>query len=37
MVLCGLTPAVSEVMTLSGFNKILLLAADRSAAMGLLK
>ncbi len=37
MVLCSLTPAVREVMTISGFDNILSLAADRSAAMGLLK
>ncbi len=37
MALCSLTPAVREVMTMSGFDNILSLAADRSAAMGLLK
>ena len=37
MVLCCLTPAVREVMTISGFDNILSLAADRPAALNLLK
>ncbi len=37
LILCSLTPAVREVMTISGFDNILSLAADRSVAMGLLK
>ena len=37
MVLCCLTPAVREVMTISGFDNILALAADRPAALALLK
>jgi anti-anti-sigma factor len=37
LALCCLTPAVKEVMTISGFDNILALAADRSAAMDLLK
>lgn len=37
MVLCGLTPAVREVMTISGFDSILTIAADRAAATDLLK
>lgn len=37
MILCSLTPAVREVMVISGFDNILSLAADRSAAMDLLK
>ena len=36
MVLCNLTAAVREVMEISGFDNILSLAADRSAAMALL-
>lgn len=37
MVLCCLTPAVREVMTISGFDNILSLAADRPSALNLLK
>ncbi len=37
MVLSSLTPAVREVMTISGFDNILSLAADRAAALELLK
>lgn len=37
MILCNLTPAVRDVMTISGFDNILMLAADRSAAMERLK
>lgn len=37
MVLCGLVPAVRDVMTISGFDNILSLAADRPAALALLK
>lgn len=37
LVLCCLTPAVKEVMTISGFDNILSLAADRPAALALLK
>ena len=37
LALCGLSPAVREVMTISGFDNILVLAADRPAAMDLLK
>ena len=36
LVLCSLTAAVREVMEISGFDNILSLAADRSAAMVLL-
>ena len=37
LALCGLVPAVKEVMTISGFDSILPLAADRVAAMGVFK
>ena len=37
MALCGLVPAVRDVMTISGFDNILPLAADRPAALELLK
>lgn len=37
MVLCSLTPAVREVMTISGFDNILVLATDRAAALERLK
>jgi anti-anti-sigma factor len=37
LALCCLTAAVREVMTISGFDNILSLAADRTAAMNLLK
>lgn len=37
MALCGLAPAVRETMTISGFDHILALAADRAAALDLLK
>ena len=37
MVLCNLVPAVREVMTISGFDNILSLAADRPAALERLK
>ena len=37
MVLCSLVPAVRDVMTISGFDNILPLAADRAAALDLLK
>ena len=37
LVLCCLTPAVKDVMTISGFDNILPLAADRAAALELLK
>ena len=37
LVLCNLSPAVREVMTISGFDNILVLAADRPAALDLLK
>jgi stage II sporulation protein AA (anti-sigma F factor antagonist) len=37
MALCSLSATVSEVMTISGFDNILTLAADRAAAMDLLK
>ena len=37
MALCGLVPAVREVMTISGFDTILALAPDRAAALALLK
>ena len=33
----GLAPAVRDVMTISGFDNILPLAADRTAALQLLK
>lgn len=33
LVLCSLTPMVREVMEISGFDKILKLAADRDAAL----
>ncbi len=35
LVLCSLTPMVREVMEISGFDKILTLAADRDAALAL--
>ena len=37
LALCGLAPAVRETMTISGFDHILALAADRAAALDLLK
>lgn len=37
LALCGLVPAVRDVMTISGFDNILPLAADRPAALELLK
>ncbi|MGD9781816.1 MAG: STAS domain-containing protein [Kiritimatiellia bacterium] len=37
LALCGLVPAVRDVMTISGFDNILPLAADRAAALELLK
>jgi stage II sporulation protein AA (anti-sigma F factor antagonist) len=37
LALCCLSPAVREVMTISGFDNILSLAADRPAALDLLK
>lgn len=37
LALCGLVPAVRDVMSISGFDNILPLAADRAAAMDLLK
>ncbi|HOW65627.1 MAG TPA: STAS domain-containing protein [Candidatus Paceibacterota bacterium] len=37
LVLCSLTPSVREVMCLSGFDNILTLAADRSAALRLMQ
>ncbi len=37
MALCSLVPAVHEVMTISGFDNILSLATDRSAAIEQLK
>lgn len=37
MALCQLVPAVSEVMTMSGFDSILTLADDRAAALELIK
>ena len=37
LVLCNLVPAVRDVMTISGFDNILALAADRPAALALLK
>ena len=37
LVLCSLAPAVRDVMTISGFDNILPLAADRAAALQLLK
>ncbi|HPT17115.1 MAG TPA: STAS domain-containing protein [Kiritimatiellia bacterium] len=37
MALCSLAPAVRDVMTISGFDNILPLAADRAAALDLLK
>ena len=37
VVLCNLAPSVREVMALSGFDAILSLAADRSAAVGMFK
>ena len=37
LALCGLVPAVRDVMTISGFDNILPLAADRAAALDLLK
>ena len=37
MALCSLVPAVRDVMTISGFDNILPLAADRPAALALLK
>ena len=37
LVLCCLAPAVRDVMTISGFDNILPLAADRTAALQLLK
>lgn len=37
LALCGLVPAVRDVMTISGFDNILPLAADRAAGLALLK
>jgi anti-sigma B factor antagonist/stage II sporulation protein AA (anti-sigma F factor antagonist) len=37
LALCGLIPAVRDVMSISGFDNILPLAADRAAALDLLK
>ena len=37
LALCCLVPAVRDVMTISGFDNILPLAADRAAALDLLK
>ena len=37
LALCSLVPAVRDVMTISGFDNILPLAADRAAALDLLK
>ena len=37
LALCSLVPAVRDVMTISGFDNILSLAADRAAARELLK
>ena len=37
LALCSLVPAVRDVMTISGFDNILPLAADRAAALALLK
>ena len=37
LALCGLVPAVRDVMTISGFDNILPLAADRAAGLELLK
>ena len=37
LALCSLVPAVRDVMTISGFDNILPLAADRPAALDLLK
>ena len=37
LVLCNLVPAVRDVMTISGFDNIVALAADRPAALALLK
>ena len=37
LALCGLVPAVRDVMSISGFDNILPLAADRAAALELLK
>ena len=37
LALCSLVPAVRDVMTISGFDNILPLAADRAAALELLK
>ena len=37
LALCRLAPAVRDVMTISGFDNILPLAADRAAALELLK
>ena len=37
LALCGLVPAVRDVMSISGFDNILPLAADRAAALDLLK
>ena len=37
LALCGLVPAVRDVMTISGFDNILPLAADRAGALDLLK
>ena len=37
LALCCLVPAVRDVMTISGFDNILPLAADRAAALELLK
>jgi anti-anti-sigma regulatory factor len=36
MALCSLTAAVREVMSISGFDSILMLAADRAAALDVL-
>ncbi len=36
LVLCSLAPAVQEVLALSGFDAILTVAPDRSAALALL-
>ena len=37
LALCCLTPAVKEVMCISGFDNILQLAADRTAGLDLVK
>ena len=37
LALCSLVPTVRDVMTISGFDNILPLAADRAAALELLK